>query len=119
MSKTPRQLTVPRDDLRPGQFFMSGGRWYRAYTTVIPVEGKSWPKIQAASATFGKPEWMWLHDERVTVNERNDTPGTFQPSALDRKARDLRKKAAALLSTADQLENLATDLRLNTPVTAA
>lgn len=102
---------IPAAELKPGQFFKIGDRWYRAHGAPIQCDGKDYPQIEAASPVTGDYGWMWLHAKTVTVNEGNTVPSTFQPGTLERKARAARDQARKLLARAAQLENLATDIR--------
>jgi hypothetical protein len=104
------RTTIPAAELTPGQYFRVNDRWYRAAGPVIQLEGKA-PQLKAINAVNGDSGWMWLHAERVTVNEGNAIPPTFQAATLERKADAARQKAAELNRAASQLETLALETR--------
>jgi hypothetical protein len=105
------RYTIPAADLTPGQFFKVNDCWYRAVGTLVQHEGKT-PQIEVVSPITGETGWMWLHTEKVTVNEGNTVPVTFQINTLMRKARAAREKAAQQTRMADKLERLALDIRV-------
>ena len=100
---------IPTTELKPGQFFLTQDRWYRATSTLIQHDGHA-PQIKAVSPVNGDDGWMWLHATEVTTTEGNTIPATFRSATLARKAKAIREKAEELARTADRLEALSIEM---------
>lgn len=100
---------IPTVQLKPGQFFLTQDRWYRATSEPVQYPGHA-PQVKAVSPVNGDDGWMWLHAPEVTVTEGNTIPSTFRSATLARKAKAAREKADELARTADRLEALSVEM---------
>jgi hypothetical protein len=101
---------IPAAELKPGQFFLTNDRWYRA-TSAPTLRDNAAPLIRATSPINGATVSMWLNAEQVTVNEGNTIPNAFRAATLRRKSAAARQQAAELIATADRLDLLTVEMQ--------
>lgn len=81
--------------LTPGRYVRSHGRWYQLAAT--PVPNARFVTLEGISSDGARASWYVVAGELIEAAPAGETPDTFTPAAL-------RKRARALTERRDQID---------------